>query len=159
MTGRSIRKAGIYMLLMVIPLLSPALQAGEASILFKNTLSEEAHYFSSHKNEHAVAITISGLVTDQEGEPLIGVNIQVKDTNKGTSTDFDGRFTLEEVDENAVLVVSYIGYRTQEVSVAGKSNLVISMTSDSQLLDEVVVVGYGTREKGRLTGSVSSGTP
>src|SRR5690606_21704925 len=83
-------------------------------------------------------------------------NIQVKGTNMGTSTDIDGQFTLDDIDENAVLVVSYIGYQTQEVSVAGKSNLSIVLLSDSQLLDEVVVVGYGTQKKTSLTSAVSS---
>src|SRR5690606_22607317 len=98
--------------------------------------------------------SISGTVTDQDGEPLIGVNIQVKGTGKGTSTDFEGQFTLEDIDENATLVVSYIGYQTQEIPVSGNANIQITMVSDSQLLDEVVVVGYGTQKKSDLTGAV-----
>src|SRR5690606_29720270 len=94
-----------------------------------------------------LAYKVSGTVTDQDGEPLTGVNIQVKGTTQGTSTDFEGRFTLDDLNENAVLVVSYIGYQTQEVPVAGKSTLNITMVSDSQLLDEVVVVGYGTARR------------
>src|SRR5690625_4054740 len=101
-----------------------------------------------------IAFTVNGTVTDQDGEPLIGVNIQVKGSSKGTATDFDGRFTLEDVDENAVLVISYVGYQTQEVPIAGKSDLEIVMTSDAELLDEIVVVGYGTQRKINLTGSV-----
>src|SRR5690625_5427621 len=85
-----------------------------------------------------IVFSVSGIVTNQEGEPLIGVNIQVKDSDKGTSTDFDGKFSLEDIDENAVLVVSYIGYQTQEVTVSGRSELTIILTSDAQLLDEVV---------------------
>src|SRR5690625_4231647 len=103
-----------------------------------------------------IVFSVSGTVTDQEGEPLIGVNIQVKGSNKGTSTDFDGEFTLEDIDENAILVISYVGYQTQEIPVAGKSRLEIVMSSDSQLLDEVVVVAYGTQRKANLTGSVAS---
>lgn len=102
-----------------------------------------------------VNIDVSGVITDEEGEPLIGVNILVKGTNNGVSTDFEGRFSLEDVDENAVLVISYVGYQTQEVPVVGQSNLNITMVSDSQLLDEVVVVGYGTMKKSDLTGSVA----
>ena len=104
-------------------------------------------------------INIDGQVTDTNGEPLIGVNIQVKGTNRGTSTDFEGNFTLEDIDENAILVVSYIGYQTQEVQVAGKSVLNITLISDSQLLDEVVVVGYGTQTKESLVGSVTQVNP
>lgn len=103
-----------------------------------------------------LVFSISGNVTDQEGEPLIGVNIQVKGSNKGTATDFEGNFTLEDIDENAVLVLSYVGYETQEVLVAGMSNLNITMISDSQLLDEVVVVGYGVQKKISITGAISS---
>ncbi|HLT93801.1 MAG TPA: TonB-dependent receptor, partial [Membranihabitans sp.] len=105
--------------------------------------------------DRALSFSIGGTVTDQEGEPLIGVNIQVKGTNMGTSTDIDGQFIIDDIDENAVLVVSYIGYQTLEVAVAGKSNLTIVLLSDSQLLDEVVVVGYGTQRSRDITTAVS----
>src|SRR5690606_8914276 len=100
---------------------------------------------SNQKQVQPSAFAVSGKVIDQSGEPLIGVNIQVKGTNKGTVTDFEGDFSFEDINENAVLVVSYVGYQTQEVAVAGKTNLTITLESDSQLLDEVVVVGYGTQ--------------
>lgn len=103
-----------------------------------------------------LVFSVSGTVTDENGDPLIGVNIQVKGMNTGTATDFDGHFTLEDIDDNAVLVVSYIGYQTQEIPLAGKSTVSIVLVSDSQLLDEVVVVGYGTQKKTSVTASVSS---
>lgn len=103
-----------------------------------------------------IVFSVSGTVTDEDGEPLIGVNIQVKGSDKGTSTDFDGHFSLDDIDENAVLVISYVGYQTQEIPLGGESTLAIVMTSDSQLLDEVVVVGYGTQQKKDLTGAVST---
>lgn len=103
-----------------------------------------------------IVFGISGTVVDDKGEPLIGVNIQVKGTNKGTATDLEGNFTLDDIDEYAVLVVSYVGYQTLEVPVAGKSNLKITLLSDSQLLDEVVVVGYGRREQREIVSSVST---
>lgn len=102
-----------------------------------------------------LAFTVSGTVTDQEGEPLIGVNVLVKGTNKGVSTGFDGKFQLKDIDENAVLVFSYIGYKNKEVSVKGKSKIDVALISDSKLLDEVVVVGYGTQKRKNLVGSVS----
>ncbi|GAA5221612.1 SusC/RagA family TonB-linked outer membrane protein [Membranihabitans marinus] len=102
-----------------------------------------------------LVINTAGVVTDQSGQPLIGVNVLVKGSDIGTATDFDGRFTLEDIDENAVLVVSYVGYVTQEIPVLGKSNLQVVLLSDSELLDEVVVVGYGTQRKGELTVAVS----
>src|SRR5690554_2453908 len=101
-------------------------------------------------------VAITGKVIDEEGEPLIGVNIQVKGTSKGTTTDFDGDFSFEDIDENAVLVISYIGYQTQEVAVDGRSFITITMTSDAQLLDEVVVVGYGSQIKKAISGSVQT---
>lgn len=103
-----------------------------------------------------VIFNVEGTVSDENGEPLIGVNVQVKGSNKGASTDLNGHFVLEDIDENAVLVISYIGYVTQEVPVSGNRNLTITMVPDSQLLDEVVVVGYGTQKKANLTGSVAS---
>src|SRR5690625_3845187 len=87
--------------------------------------------------------TVTGTVTDAENEPLIGVNIQVKNTNKGTATDFDGRFTLEEVAEDAILTVSYIGYQTQEVAVAGQTEKVIVLSSEAGLVDVDEEVGCG----------------
>lgn len=99
-------------------------------------------------------LTVEGTVVDHEGEPLIGVNIQVKGSTKGTATDFDGRFTLEDVEEDAVLVVSYVGYQTIEVPVEGQSQITITMVMDSELLDEVVVIAYGTSTRGSFTGSV-----
>ncbi|HLU93425.1 MAG TPA: TonB-dependent receptor plug domain-containing protein, partial [Membranihabitans sp.] len=101
-------------------------------------------------------IDISGTVTDENGEVLIGVNIQVKGSNTGTASDVDGNFILEDVGEDAVLVVSYIGYQTQEVPVEGRTVIHITLFSDMQLLDEVVVVGYGTQKKSDLTGAVST---
>ncbi|MBY5959479.1 TonB-dependent receptor [Membranicola marinus] len=103
-----------------------------------------------------LARTISGQVTDVNGEPLIGVNVQVKGTGKGTATDFDGRFLLEDMDDQAVLVISYIGYKTREVIVGGQTNMTIVLEEDAQTLDEVVVVGYGTQKKVNLTGAVES---
>src|SRR5690606_29412025 len=92
----------------------------------------------------------------QDGEPLIGVNIQIKGTATGTITDFDGTYTLENVDENEILVFSYIGFQSQEVAVEGRSVIDVVLLPDAQLLDEVVVIGYGTVKKSDLTGSVAS---
>lgn len=98
---------------------------------------------------------ISGIITDESGEPAIGVNVTVKGTVQGTITDMDGRYSLE-VSADAVLVISYIGYQTQEISVKGKTALNVNLKVDSELLEEVVVVGYGVQKKANLTGAVSS---
>lgn len=103
-----------------------------------------------------VPVDVTGIVTDQQGEPLIGVNVLVKETNKGTATDFEGRFSISDVDGNAILVFSYVGYQTQELLLDGRTSLTVEMTADAQLLDELIVVGYGTVKKSDLTGSVST---
>ncbi|MDY4757393.1 MAG: TonB-dependent receptor [Parabacteroides sp.] len=97
--------------------------------------------------------TVKGVVTDTKGEPLLGVNVIVKGTTNGTITDLDGNFSLE-VEPNAILEVSYIGYVTQQVPANGTS-LKITLKEDTQNLDEVVVVGYGTQQKKDITGSVA----
>ena len=100
--------------------------------------------------------SIKGNVTSTSGEPIIGANVIIKGTGQGTITDVDGNFTLN-VSGNCVLQVSYMGYKTQEMKVTPTSkNLIIKLTEDSELLNEVVVVGYGTQKKVNLTGSVSS---
>ena len=87
--------------------------------------------------------------------PVIGANVMVKGTTNGTITDMDGKFSLE-VDKNAILVVSYIGYANQEIKVGNQNTLSITMKEDAEALDELVVVGYGTVKKSDLTGSVGS---
>ena len=102
----------------------------------------------------AFAQTATGVVKDKAGEPMIGVNVLVKGTTNGTITDFDGKFVINDVPAGSTLVASYIGYLTKEVKV-GK-NLVIVLEEDTEVLDEVVVVGYGTVKKRDLTGAVAS---
>lgn len=98
--------------------------------------------------------TVGGIVVDANGEPVIGANVMVKGTNNGTITDIDGKFTLSNA--KGVLVVSFIGYKTQEIQINGnEKNLNIVLREDSELLDEVVVVGYGTMKKESLTGAVT----
>ncbi|GAA5219957.1 TonB-dependent receptor [Membranihabitans marinus] len=121
-----------------------------------NLLSPIATFSAKELYDKRIVVNVSGRVTSSAGEPLIGVNVLVKGTDIGTATDFDGKFVLNDVDENAVLVLSYIGYQTLEVPVAGKSNVSVTLFEDSQTLDEVVVVGYGTQKKSDLTGAVSS---
>ena len=98
--------------------------------------------------------TIKGVINDEQGETIIGASIIIKGEDTGTTSDMDGRFTLE-APEGAILVISYIGYHTQEVKVRKRSLLRVVLKEDNQLLDEVVVVGYGTVKKSDLTGAVS----
>lgn len=100
-------------------------------------------------------IKVTGQVVDQDGEPLIGATVRVKGSQTGSVTDFDGNFTID-APANATLVVSYVGYKDREIAVNGRAVIeTIQLESDSQILDQVVVVGYGTQKKADLTGSVS----
>lgn len=98
---------------------------------------------------------ISEIISDESGEPVIGANVRIKGTNTGTISDMDGLYSLE-VEESAVLQISYIGYHAKEVPVAGKTVLNVSLQEDTQSLDEVVVVGYGVQKRASVTGSVAS---
>jgi len=100
---------------------------------------------------------ISGLITDSKGEPITGANVAVKGTTNGTITDADGKFTLD-VSDNAVLSVTYIGYNSQTIPLKGRTSLEIVLTENTQNLDEIVVVGFGTQKKINLTGAVGTAT-
>ncbi len=107
------------------------------------------------ETDHSVAdIPIRGLVTDSNGETLPGVSIKVKGTTIGTTTDLQGRYTINVPDNNSILVFTYIGYTTQEVAVNGRAVIDLVLAEDVQSIDEVVVIGYGTAKKSDLTGSV-----
>lgn len=99
---------------------------------------------------------VTGTVTDKAGEPIIGANVLVKGTSQGIITDLDGNFTLNNVQENAELVISYIGYKEQTIKIGNKTNFTVKLAEDTELIDEVVVVGYASQKKVNLTGSVSS---
>ncbi|MGB5652326.1 MAG: carboxypeptidase-like regulatory domain-containing protein, partial [Robiginitalea sp.] len=105
----------------------------------------------------AQAQEVSGNVSDAAG-PLPGASVVVKGTTNGTQTDFDGNYTLDGVDGNAVLVFSYIGYSTQEVAVSGRSSISVVLQEDAQALDEVVIIGYGSTTVKDATGSVAAVT-
>lgn len=100
---------------------------------------------------------LTGTVYDQNNEPVIGASVMVKGTTIGTATDIDGNFTLN-VPSSGTLVVSYVGYKTQEIALSGQKELRIDLIEDTESLEEVVVVGYGVQKKATLTGSVSSVT-
>lgn len=102
------------------------------------------------------ASTISGTITDAAGLTIPGVNILEKGTQNNVATDIDGNFSLKTSNPNAVLVVSYMGFQTQEINAAGRKNIKVALKDESQTLQEVVVVGYGTVKKKDLTGSVNT---
>lgn len=98
---------------------------------------------------------ITGHVADATGEPIIGANVTVKGTTVGTITDIDGNFTLEVGSTDGTLVVSFIGYKSAEAAIKGKSPINVILQEDTETLDEVVVVGYGTQNRKSLTGAIS----
>lgn len=102
---------------------------------------------------------IKGSVVDQNGQPVIGVNVVVKGTTNGTSTDSDGKFTLQVADSNATLVFLSIGYQSQELSLNGQTSLEVKLAEDIQLLDELVVVGYGSMKKSDIATAITSVKP
>ena len=110
----------------------------------------------SKNDKAAVNIKVQGTVTDAKGEALPGVNVVVKGTTRGVTTDGQGAFTIDVPDQGAVLVFSFIGYKSQEVAASSASRLSVKLASDDKALDEVVVVGYGTQSRGTVTGAVSS---
>ena len=97
---------------------------------------------------------VTGVVVDASGEPVIGANVVVKGTTNGTITDFDGNYTIEGVSASDVLVFSYIGYLSQEITVGNQAAINVTLSEDSQALEEVVVVGYGVMRKSDVTGSI-----
>ena len=98
---------------------------------------------------------IKGTVKDVSGDPIIGASVKVQGSKSGVITDFDGNFSVQAAN-NATLVISYIGYTTETVKVAGKNNLSITLKEDAQTLNDIVVIGYGVQKKSDLTGAVAS---
>lgn len=137
---------GLKRLLQTMPLM--------AGMLLGGTTLAVANELNPVVQEQQQSISVTGTVVDQNGEPLMGVNVIEKGTTNGTMTDMDGRFTLS-VPGNATLQISYIGYTTEEVVVNNQTKLNITLKEDSQNLDELVVVGYGAVRKADLAGSVA----
>lgn len=129
----------------------------------KDVLRKQVRYilllqliFFSAVGAWAQNTTVKGKVTDQQGEALPGVTILVKGTTNGTSSDANGNYSLNVANGNSTLVISFIGYTTQEVALNNRSTINISLKTDAKALEEVVVVGYGTQRKSDMTGSVGS---
>lgn len=137
---------GLKRLLQTMPLM--------AGMLLGGTTLAVANELNPVVQEQQQSISVTGTVVDQNGEPLMGVNVIEKGTTNGTMTDMDGRFTLS-VPGNATLQISYIGYTTEEIVVNNQTKLNVTLKEDSQNLDELVVVGYGVVRKADLAGSVA----
>ncbi|MCM0721715.1 TonB-dependent receptor [Parabacteroides sp. W1-Q-101] len=128
-------------------------------IVRKNEKTNRPVSFADAESQHQQQqkkVTVTGNVKDATGEPLIGVNVMVKGTTIGSITDADGNFSISDVPSNAVVAISYIGYKTQEISLSGKTAINVVLKEDSEALDEVVVIGYGTQKKVDLSGAVAT---
>ena len=112
-------------------------------------------FLSGFFGAYAQSSSISGLVSDENNMPLLGVNVIVKGESRGTTTDFDGNFTVEDISQGDVLQFSYVGFITQEITVNNQQTINVTLQTDSESLDEVVVIGYGTQQRKDITGSVS----
>ena len=99
-------------------------------------------------------IQLTGTVTDTTGETVIGASVLEKGTTNGVITDIDGNFSLS-VSPNATIIISYVGYAAQEIPLNGRQSLKIILKEDTEMLDEVVVIGYGTMKKSDMTGAIS----
>ncbi|PKA97638.1 TonB-linked SusC/RagA family outer membrane protein [Flavobacteriaceae bacterium MAR_2009_75] len=117
--------------------------------------SESGAIINKTPIKNKVQQEVTGIVLDMDGQPLPGANILEKGTTNGTQTDFDGNFTIS-VGDDAILVFSYIGFSTKEVPVDGQTNLSVSMSENAASLEEVVLVGYGTQSRAKVTGAISS---
>ncbi len=129
------------------------------SLMFQPTYAESISVGVESNEFHAVAQqgkTVSGVVKDQNGEPLIGVGVVLKGTTTGTATDFDGNFTLDLPTDKGTLVFSFIGFKTQEVDYKGQATINVELKEDAEMLNDVVVVGYGSQKKGEITSSVTN---
>ena len=104
----------------------------------------------------AQTLTVHGTVVDPDGEPIIGGTVLVTGTNKATATDIDGNYTLSGVPSDGKIEFRYVGYQNMTESVNGRSEINVTMSQDSQLLDEVVVVGYGVQKKSDVTGAMTN---
>jgi TonB-dependent starch-binding outer membrane protein SusC len=113
-----------------------------------------ANAINGNTSSDPEAATVNGIVKDAaNGAPLPGVNIMIKGTSEGTISDLDGKFSLEVPDLNTTLVFSFIGYKSIELPLAGKSQVEVTLSEDTKGLDEVVVVGYGVQKKKLVTGA------
>jgi TonB-linked SusC/RagA family outer membrane protein len=126
----------------------------ETASALTNPGSLNANLFQQPEDLTDMQATITGTVFDSDAQPLPGVNVLVKGSSNGTTTDANGKFSLAADPANTVLVFSFIGYTTQEVTVGGRSVVDITLEADTRTLNEVVVVGYGTQKKSDVTGSV-----
>ncbi|MEO8474229.1 MAG: TonB-dependent receptor [Chryseolinea sp.] len=126
----------------------------ESASLF--TVPEDDTSYQTEVTPEVVDITVTGVVTDETGSSVPGANVLVKGTTTGTTTDAEGRYTINVTDESSVLVITFIGYTSKEVVVGSQKEISIQLSPDIRQLNEVVVVGYGTQKRSSVTGAVAT---
>lgn len=119
------------------------------------TSTAKSNPLLTRKTTSNAFLDVTGVVRDAKGDPIPGVGIKIKGTQNGFITDGNGKFTLKNVDKDAVIIVTSIGFKQQEIALKGQTNLVITLEEDNQGLNEIVIVGYGSQKKSTLTGAVS----
>ena len=149
---KPIGKVSVLTLLCGSPLLANAAIGGSKTAVDQYAMNELMDSSTDYTQQ---VVKITGTVVDASGVPIIGANVIVKGTTNGTITDMDGHFTLEGP-PNATLVVSYVGFVDQQVSVKGNAPVSITLKEDAEALDELVVVGFGTQKKVNVTGAVAT---
>jgi TonB-linked SusC/RagA family outer membrane protein len=112
-------------------------------------------FLSGFFGAYAQSFSVSGTITDENEMPLLGVNVIVKNESRGTTTDFDGNYTVQNISSGDVLQFSYLGFQTQEITVNDQQTINVTLQTDSEALNEVVVIGYGTQSRKEITGAVS----
>ena len=98
---------------------------------------------------------VKGVVLDTQGEPVIGASVVVKGVPNGVITDFDGEFSIQNIPDDATIQISFVGYKTQDILVKGKNYFNITLQEDAEMLEEVVVIGYGSVKKSDVTGALT----
>ncbi|GAB4021516.1 SusC/RagA family TonB-linked outer membrane protein [Spirosoma koreense] len=153
--GLIVRKLNDQAYYIIKPSKNPSPVSGNESASTEEPISTIQSLTPSLATTEAVDIRVSGRITGEKGESLPGVNVVIKGSIRGTTTDTDGRYQLAVPDEKTVLVFSFVGYTSQEIPVGTKAVLDVQLQPDDKSLNEVVVIGYGTVKKSDLTGSVA----
>jgi len=148
-------KLSAFLIIANIGLLKAHANYSQTTFAALNMENEVVEKIMNENSAVDQSVTIVGTVSDK-GEPLPGVNVVIKGTMKGTVTDVNGNFTIEVSDKNAILIFSFIGYISQEISVGNRTQINVSMQDDINMSEEVVVIGYGTQKKVNMTGAVAS---
>jgi hypothetical protein len=142
---RRVSQCWLVPLVLCIPISTASGAARTEALRYNLSFINKSFLLKAFSKPQVADITVQGTVTDDKGEALPGVNVLQKGTSNGTQTNTDGKFTIKVPDQGAVLVFSFVGYKSQEVPASSAGAISVKLVSDSQSLDDVVVVGYGAQ--------------